>query len=162
LESTNIFFLDVDSGEAHAIRVTEEDDDYAQFSPDGNWIAYESDETGRPEVYVQAYPDLGHKIRVSRNGGQTPVWSRDGRELYFASGITPMGVKILAVSIDLGPPLIAGAPLELFETSTFLGRFDVCPDGRFVIIQFPEALPRVQGIDVAVGWTQTLPQLVPQ
>ncbi len=159
----DIWVLPVSGDEkAYPLIASKHNEDFPRVSPDGSWVAYQSDETGRPEVYVQAYPGLGSKIRVSRNGGQTPVWSHDGKELYFASGFTPMGVKIMSVPMDLGPPLVAGAPFELFETTMFPGQFDVCPDGRFVLVQFPDEMPTVEGVDVAVGWTQTLPELVPK
>lgn len=150
------------SGQARPLIATKHNEDYGRVSPAGNWIAYESDETGSQEIYIQAYPNLGSKIRVSRNGGQAPVWSRDGRELYFASTLIAVGVKIMSVAVDVGPPLRAEAPEELFETDMFPAPFDVCPDGRFVFIHFSQEMPTVHGVDVAVGWTQTLPQMVPK
>ena len=149
--------------DAYPLIATRHREDFGRVSPDGSWIAYESDETGRLEIYIQAYPGLGSKIRLSRDGGQAPVWSHAGDELYFASGAnSATGVEILSVAIDLGPPLVAGSPVKLFETTMFPGQFDVCPDGRFVFIQFKQELPTVHGVDVALGWTQTLSQLVPK
>jgi hypothetical protein len=148
-------------GEARPLIATKHQEDYGRISPDGNWIAYQSDETGDSEIYIQAYPDLGSKIRVSRNGGAMPVWSHDGTELFFASGMSPVDVGIMSVSIDLGPPLRAGAPVELFRTDMYPNLFDVCPDGRFVFIQFTEFLPAVRGVDVALDWGRSLPGLMP-
>jgi Tol biopolymer transport system component len=64
------------------------------FSPDGHWLAYESDESGRPEVYVQPYPGLGGKWQVSTDGGLEPVWNRDGRELFYRSANKVMAVDV--------------------------------------------------------------------
>lgn len=149
-------------GEAHPLIATKHQEDYGRISPDGNWIAYQSGETGASEVYIQAYPDLGSKIRVSKNGGAIPVWSHDGTELFFASSMSPVDVGILSVSIEVGPPLRAGAPVELFKTDMFPSLFDVCPDGRFVFIRFTEFMPAVRGVDVALDWSRTLDQLVPK
>ncbi len=148
-------------GEARPLLATQHDEALGRISPDGEWIAYQSNETGAYEVYIQSYPDLGNKIRVSRNGGERPVWSHDGRELFFASGLSPMNMTIASVPIDPGPPFRAGAPVELFETNLFPAPFDVCPDSRFVMIQFTDFLPPVRGVDVALDWTRTLTDLVP-
>ena len=85
-----------------------------KFSPDGKWIAYHSNESGRNEVYVQAFapgaPASGGKWQISTNGGISPQWRRDGRELYYiASG------KLMAVEVTLGVDVKAGTPKELFS-----------------------------------------------
>ena len=63
------------------------DESAAKFSPDGRWIAYASNESGRREIYVQPYPGPGGKWQVSATGGDEPVWARNGRELFFATGV---------------------------------------------------------------------------
>ncbi|MCA1660594.1 MAG: hypothetical protein LC642_08695, partial [Verrucomicrobiaceae bacterium] len=77
---------------------TEFNEQAAQFSPDGKWIAYSSDESGAPEVYVQTFPASGGRWRVSTDGGRQPRWRRDGRELFY---ITADG-KLMAVDVKLG------------------------------------------------------------
>ncbi len=149
-----------DDEQARPLIATKHIEDLAQVSPDGQWIAYMSDETGRQEIYLQAYPNLGSKIRLSRNGGFFPAWSHDGRELFFREPNSGLGATIMAVSIDPGPPLSAGAPVQLFEIEAVLGPFTVCPDGRFVFIQLPPSFHEVQSLDIAFGWTDTLPQLL--
>jgi Tol biopolymer transport system component len=107
----------------------------AQFSPDGDWIAYRSDESGRFEIYVQAFPGPGEKIRVSIDGGTEPRWR--GREIYF---ISP-DAKMMAVSFrSSGPAPEIGRPEPLFQTrkvrggtSDVLQQYDVAEDGRFLI-----------------------------
>ena len=85
-----------------------------KFSPDGKWVAYSSNETGRNEIYLQAFVPgaaaAGGKWQISRNGGHTPQWRRDGRELYFLSGDD----KLMAVEVTLGAEVKAGTPQELF------------------------------------------------
>jgi Tol biopolymer transport system component len=103
------------------------------FSPDGGWLAYESPESGRFEVYVQPYPGPGGRVQVSTDGGEGPIWAPNGRELFYRSGD-----KMMVVPIETKPSFKAGSPRELFE-----GRYlhtgqdyDVSPAGDvFYLIQ---------------------------
>jgi serine/threonine protein kinase len=104
------------------------------LAPNGRWMAYTSDESGRGEVYVQAFPKPGDKQQISVDGGQRPVWSRDGRELFYThtSGRT-MSVSIRAdtASIDVGAPrTLFTWPTEAFAR---LRGTDAASDGRFVV-----------------------------
>jgi serine/threonine protein kinase/Tol biopolymer transport system component len=110
---------------------------HARFSPDGRWVAYTSDETGRPEVFVRTYPDSGGKWQISANGGDHPQWGRDGRELFFMAPDRDLKV----VPINAGSTFEAGKPTTLFETKIPLtsltgdrNNFLVSADGqRFLI-----------------------------
>jgi Tol biopolymer transport system component len=107
----------------------------ARISPDGRWLAYTSNESGKEDVYVTRFPKPGGKWLVSTNGGSFPVWRRDGRELFY---FAPDG-RLMAVPVDVGVGFSPGAPIPLFEpkaaVSTLgLGTFyDVAPDGRFLL-----------------------------
>ena len=133
----------------------------AVFSPDGHWIAYTSEESGRTEVYARAYPGPGRKYSVSTRGGSEPVWSRDGRELFFRSGNAMM-----VVDVRLEPEFQVGAPRELFQGNFRLApavnsNYDVSPDGeRFLMIRPTGDAPRE--IHVIVNWVQQLERLVPR
>ena len=84
----------------------------ARFSPDGRWIAYESDETGRTEIFVRSFDKpLGIRIQMSANGGTRPQWRRDGREMYYVGA----DYQLMAVSVRIGATLEADAPRSLFE-----------------------------------------------
>ncbi len=83
------------------------------FSPDGRWVAYSSDESGRYEIYVQAFPLSGVKFQVSTGGGSEPSWRKDGAELFFQAA----DQNIMAVPVKCGARLEAGAPKPLFRTS---------------------------------------------
>ncbi len=114
---------------------------YPAFSPDGHWLAYASNETGRSEVYVQAYPGPGDKHQISNGGGSSPAWASNGRELFYRSLRGPNEIgKMMAVDIRTQPSFVAGKPGMLFESdsyvSSFPGRaYDVAPDGqRFLMI----------------------------
>jgi len=134
-----------------------------QFSPDGRWLAYISDESGRFEVYVQPYPGPGGKWLISTEGGTEPVWNRNGRELFYRSGD-----KMMAVDIATQPSFVAGKPRMLFEgpylpTPQTSSNYDVSADGqRFLMIKRSEqsgAAPTQ--INVVLNWTEELKRLVP-
>ena len=138
----------------------------AVLSPDGRWMAYQSDESGRSEIYVRPFPDVNSaRFQVSTNGGTRPLWSRDGRELFY---YLPPGV-IVAAPVQIGATFKAGAPRELFK-GTYLspqtGRmYDVSPDGkRFLMIKEArregEAPPPPQLV-VVQNWTEELKRLAP-
>jgi Tol biopolymer transport system component len=112
-------------------------DDEGTFSPDGRRVAYVSDESGRKEVFVASFPDPSQRIRISSDGGTQPRWRRDGRELYFVS----KGETIMAVPFDPATGAPTAPPARLFDApfSHAFGshvplRYDVAPDGRFLII----------------------------
>ena len=116
------------------------------LSPDGRWLAYVSNETDQPEVYVQPYPGPGRKSRVSIQGGRRPIWSRDGRELFYRIGDAMMGVKVQAeTSVSLGQPQL------LFRKNASLA-YDVSRDGRFLIIERLPASP-ARPIAVVLNWS---------
>ena len=130
---------------------TTADEDHAVFSPDGHWVAYQSNESGRDEVYVQSYPQARRKWRVSTSGGTNPVWARDGRELFYRSGN-----RVMSVDLRIADGFVAGQPRMLFR-GPFEESFDVTPDGRqFVMVKSPPPLPRTQ-IDVVLGGFDNLP-----
>jgi hypothetical protein len=115
---------------------------WAQLSPDGRWMAYSSNESGRSEIYVRAFIDsatgAGGQWQVSQEGGIHPVWSPDGRELVY---VAPIGT-LMAAPIDVrGSAVDAGTPVALFRPrivgggieSTFGRQYDIARDGRFLI-----------------------------
>jgi serine/threonine protein kinase len=113
------------------------DDDQGAFSPDGRRVAYVSDESGRKEVFVASFPDPSQRIRISSEGGTQPRWGRDGRELFFVS----KGETIMAAPFDPETGAPTAPPARLFDAPisyTFGShaplRYDVAPDGRFLII----------------------------
>lgn len=127
-----------------------------RFSPDGKWMAFVSDETGEYQVYVTAYPGPGPTVTVSTKGGLSPVWSADGRELFFR-----LGEKVLAARLMSTEPLRFDVPVELFDgpyTLDLMGhqREDVGPDGRFLMVENSDNFPIV----IVQNWTVELRRLV--
>ncbi len=144
--------------------------EWAILSPDGKWIAYDSDESGRPEVYVAPYPALEPRERISTDGGLHPLWARDGRELYYRRGANPeemeqrfLGQKtrVMAVTIETKPAFKAGQPRMLFEGPYFESGHDIAvtPDGKgFVLIRENDTQTGPRGIEVVVNWPEELRQ----
>jgi Tol biopolymer transport system component len=117
---------------------TEFNETHSQFSPDGRFIAYVSDESGRAEVYVQSFPASGGKWQISTNGGDQPQWRRDGKEIFYMAA----DKTLMAVPIESRDSFELGSPVALFKTSVPAGsltgdrnHFVVAADGqRFLII----------------------------
>ena len=123
-----------------------------RFSPDGRWIAYESDEAGDPEIYVALTDGGGEKQRLSPAGGRLPRWRRDGRELCY---VTPDG-SVVAVSIAPGAHFQASAPIQLFHVEAGIEDYDVTPDGSRFLVSTPAEKSRESPIRVIVNWPATL------
>ena len=122
------------------------------FSPDGRWLAYQSDESGRDEIYAQPFPGPGAKILISTEGGTEPLWSRDGRELFYRNGD-----KMMSVATTLQPTLRASKPELLFERPywnyPYYPAYDVSPDGRrFLIVKENEAAAAATAMNVVLNW----------
>jgi Tol biopolymer transport system component len=102
------------------------------FSPDGKWIAYTSNESGKFEVYVRTFPDAGGKWQISSSGGEDPLWSRDGTEIFF-----DVGTRVMSVPVRTSPTFEAGAPQLLFE-APIRGdsgvQFDAAADGKKFLV----------------------------
>jgi eukaryotic-like serine/threonine-protein kinase len=128
-------------------------DEQAQVSPDGRWIAFTSDESGRPEVYVQDYPALKEKFPVSTDGGADPQWRRDGAELFFLAA----DHKLMAVAIKRGPTFEAGIPTALFQTrvtglTDVRTHYQVTADGQRFLVNTISPGDRGAPIHVVANW----------
>jgi eukaryotic-like serine/threonine-protein kinase len=130
-----------------------------QISPDGKWLAYESDETGEWEVYIAPFPGAGGKLQVSRGGGKEPRWRGDGKEIFY---VDPQG-NIVSVAVNSEGTLATGTPTRLFRaharpsvSSSDVFNYDVTPDGkRFLVDRYikPAETPPLSIILHASGVT---------
>jgi serine/threonine protein kinase len=137
---------------------TEFNENNAKLSPNGQWLAYSSDETKRFEVYVQTFPNPGGKWQVSTGGGTLPVWGRDGKELFFIGGDRKMRAVELKSGVGNGAKFEAGVPKALFDVNFEAGfnpGFDVSKDGRFLIPTRAGQSASVP-ITVVINWTAAL------
>jgi Tol biopolymer transport system component len=140
----------VTNGEARPLIRTTAVEVHGRFSPDGRWIAYQSNESGRHEVYAIRYPQLEGRVVVSAGGGAWPVWSRDGREIFYRQGFA-----LMAAGFDTTRGLLTDRPSRLFE-GPFVGAggeawFDVTSDGRFLMTRGDDAAVGRQ-INVVTNW----------
>jgi len=127
---------------------TEFQEGNAKLSPNGQFLAYDSDESKRVEVYVQTFPEHRGKWQISTGGGRFPVWSRDGRELYFISADN----KMMAVEVKAsGTKFDAGVPKPLFDVRQS-AQFDVSKDGRFLIHVSLDTAGTNVPLTVVVNW----------
>ena len=135
---------------------------HGQVSPDGKWIAYNSDESGGfvNDIYIQKFPEGGQKIRVSTSGGDQARWRRDGRELFFLS---PDG-RLMTVPVEMTPELKIGTPVPLFEIQTLVGgglgtnaHYDVTADGQRFIVVSRLGDTGNPPVTVVLNWLAALP-----
>jgi len=149
------------SGEAEPFRVlgTEANETAGTLSPDGRWLAYASDVSGRYEVYVQSFPGGGGKRQVSTGGGNSPRWLRDGRELFYYAG----DGKLMVAPVRSGESFETGAAVSLFEfraatLQNYFAPYAVTADGqRFLLNEVVETEPN-SPLTVVVNWAAGAPK----
>ena len=137
--------------------VTPASEAYLRFSPNGRWVAYISAESGRSEVYVRPFPGPAGAIPISTDGGTLPVWSADGRELYYRNGDTMM-----VVTVNTGAIFAAGTPEVLFNGAynNINNDYDVSADGRFLMVR-PDPNATADRLQVVLNWVEELTARVP-
>jgi len=156
----NLWVRGIDGSDPpRSFRATAAEEQYPTFSPDGRWLAYESDETGRPEVYVEAFPGPGERHQVSADGGSEPLWARNG-ELFYRHD-----AEMRVVATRRGPRFEFGAATTVYSMAPYRGNevdrtYDVTADGRRVVtIRSPQATaPR--RIEIVTDWLSQLPRLL--
>ncbi len=138
---------------------TERRQGFPRVSPDGKWVAYVAEESSRREVFVQPYPEMGAIHKVSIDGGREPVWSRDGRRIFYRKGN-----QMLAVNVTHGPTISFGRPRFLFEgeyDGAEVGHqhYDVSHDERFLMVRHGEP-PGPREVRVVLNWDEQLRALM--
>jgi len=161
--SRDLWVLPMDQPGAKPIRYTHlaSTNKQGQFSPDGRFVAYTSDESGRYEVYVQPFPDVSKgKWVISQVGGTEPQWSRDGHELFFFSG-----QKMMVVDVGVnGQSFSASVPRELFSAQVPAGysndshRWQLSPDGKQFLVMVPSSGAASAYLDVLINWEKLIKQ----
>ena len=109
---TNLYARPLGGGEPQAVRTSRGEENFPAFSPDGRWLAYQSDETGRPEIYVEAFPGPGERIQISADGGREPRWAANG-ELFFRHDD-----ELRVVAIRTGPHRVSTRRVRSFASQS--------------------------------------------
>jgi Tol biopolymer transport system component len=139
------------------------DERRGQFSPDGRWVAYESNDSGRFQIYVQPFPASGGKWQMSTAGGSQVRWRHDGKELFYLAPDQRLMAVPIAVAAD-GQTLTGGEPAALFMTHLAQGaaitgtrsQYAVAADGRFLMNVIVEETAPTPPITVIVNWAARL------
>jgi serine/threonine protein kinase/Tol biopolymer transport system component len=159
----DIGVLHLDNRKVESFLRTPSNESVPRFSPDGRWLAYISDESGRYEIYVQPYPGPGGKRQISSEGGTEPTWNPSGGELFYRNGN-----KMMAVEVTTQPSFVAGKPQMLFEgpyatTALTNPNYAVSSDGkRFLMLKSAEqGEAEPTQIKLVLNWTEELKRLVP-
>jgi Tol biopolymer transport system component len=126
-----------------------------QFSPDGKWVAYASNESGKWEIYLTSFPEARGKWQVSTGGGEQPRWRGDGKELFYLSSDS----KMMAVSVGTGSNFDAGTPVALFQSTPRqpvlvydLFVYDVSRDGQRFLINTPVNQADTHPMSILLNW----------
>jgi Tol biopolymer transport system component len=131
-------------------------EDSPAFSPDDRWIAYDSDATGRFEVYVRSFSPSGGQFKISRNGGWAPRWRGDGKEIFFLA----LDGTMMAVDVTLGKERQAAVPLALFPTpllkTSDRHTYAVTKDGQRFLVRVPDQRQASVPITVVLNWPALL------
>jgi eukaryotic-like serine/threonine-protein kinase len=151
---TDIHYVTLADRKSHSYAATQFLESSAEMSPDGKWIAFQSNESGQTEIYVAPFPPTGAKWTVSQNGGITPHWRDDGRELFF---LQPSNMNVMAVPVELGATPKIGKPMPQFRLPSATDTWDVSADGQRIIAAAQrgpepvrEPMTLVQNFDVAL------------
>jgi len=157
----NVALVQLESGEIEQLVATEAREHSPAFSPDGRWLAYVSDDSGRDEIFVRPYPDEGERVTISTDGGTDPRWSPDGQSLLYRRGRTIFAVAMKRE--NEGAHLAPGPPRRRQELASLVESFvpyapiwDVAPNGDLVSLEAAE-LPDSVTISVVYGWSRGLP-----
>jgi len=149
----DVHVFDVVAGAARPVLEAAFNQQGARLSPDGRWLAYESDESGDFEIFVRSFPDPGERRQVSVGGGRQPRWRRDGREIFYVSPDR----KIVSVEVRPGPPFDVGQPRALFQTRILpqveaRNHYDVTGDGQHFVVNSRRGEDASLPITVLLGW----------
>jgi len=154
----DVMFFSFETGKVEVYLQSEYDEVSPAFSPDGNWLAYASEESGEFEIYVVSYPGPGGKWQVSRGGGELPIWSADGRELFYLRGH-----ELMSVEVETDGQFRHGTPVKLFERREMIfssgdQTLGVSPDGKKFLLLTPHKDEHAAAAQVTLlqGWRKLM------
>ncbi len=141
----DLWTLSLDDRVPHVLLQTPFNETAARFSPDGHWLAYQSDQSGQPEVYVQARQSTGQHWQVSAGGGSRPMWLPGGREIAFLKGL-----DVMAVTVAFGPQVAIGLPVKLFALAPGDTAIDTTREGQLLVAR--QAAAPALSPTIIVNW----------
>jgi serine/threonine protein kinase/Tol biopolymer transport system component len=157
----NLYLRTLDgSAPARALRATRATEDFPSFSPDGRWVAYESDESGRYEIYADPVDGSGQHIQVSADGGREPVWAANGEIFFLHDDELRVVAARLGGRLDLQPTRTLFRVPIAFKPDEQLRTYDVAPDGSRVLAIYTPEESRPRQIEVITDWAAQLPRLI--
>jgi dipeptidyl aminopeptidase/acylaminoacyl peptidase len=170
LPGLNLGLLSLEGDRAwKPLLATDAAEDALAISPDGQWIAYESDRTSQYEVYIERFPAMGNRQPISADGGRHPLWSPDQKELFYRR---PTDGAMMVASLEPASARVVGTPRAVFEGRSYpLGsqgcgaprQYDLSPDGqRFLMIRGSDGAPAAPRIAIVQNWFEELKRLVPR
>jgi serine/threonine-protein kinase len=154
-QGQNVWAIAADGSDSIPVAAGPASESEPGFSPDGRWVAYQSDESGRMEIFVVSFPDLAVKRQISINGGRAPRWDRRRSVLYYLEGD-----RMAVVPISTQSGLRSGTGEMLFRSAA--RAFDVAPDGERFVLVLPNPALVAPGIHVVLGWARELQEKVRQ
>jgi serine/threonine-protein kinase len=149
----DIWFLSMETGKPQAWLNTKFNETGAVFSRDGKWVAYQSDESGRYEVYVRPFGNPGGREQISTEGGTEPLWAPDKRKLFYRNGD-----KMMMVEVETDSAFTAAKPKLLFEgqfeTHRIAANYDITNDGRRFLMIRSEKESAPKKLQVVLNWSE--------
>ena len=154
LGSADIVFVSTSGNhEVHVFLDSPFNESNGVFSPDGRWLAYESNETGQSEIYIRPLPGPGNAVKVSDSGGTSPVWSSDGREIYYVSGNNQtMSARVTAGRSNIEVTSTA----VLFTRTALMSEYDVFPDNKRFLVNRTIEPTETDPVTLVINWTRKL------
>jgi serine/threonine-protein kinase len=137
-------------------------DEGGRLSPNGHWLAYATNQTGSFELWVRPFPGPGAPVRISSNGGRKPLWSQDGKEIFFENGPRLLSARVLAEEPDFRtapPQILFEGGFKRDDLDPDIRYMDVAPDGRFLMVEAAEQ-PDSASMIVAPHWDRELKRLL--